>query len=206
MKTRFKHFLAGLATTAAAAVATAKAHAVDYVGASLENPSALNSVVSFGAGATQSFDVKFGVFTNVTLEFVTLRNELSPIMAFNALVNNFAGFNIEALQVKLIGGAVFQAPNGTVTPTFGTVGSTSVTPDLVSTTLSAGEGFAINFGNPLAQGGQTDWTINFSAVQASSTFGLTVTAMPEPEAYALMLAGLVLVGAVARRRNCRRTK
>jgi len=70
--------------------------------------------------------------TNVTLEFETLRNELSPTMAFNALVNNFAGFNIEALQVKLTGGAVFQAPNGTVRPTFGTVGSTSVTPDLVS--------------------------------------------------------------------------
>jgi len=201
MKTRFKHVLAGLATATAAAFATAPAHAVDYVGASFASLSAGNSVVSYGAGAAQSFDVNFGVLTKVTLAFVTFSDELSPTMNFNARVNNFAGFNIEGLLVKLTGGAVFQTPNGTVTPTFGTIASTSVTPGLVSTTLSTGEGFAINFGNPLAQVGQTDWTINFSAVEAGSSFDLTVTAVPEPETFGMLLAGLALMGMMARRRK-----
>lgn len=201
MKTRFKHFLAGLATAVAATFVSAPTHAVSYVGASFASASASNSVVSYGADAAQSFDVNFGVLTNVTLEFVTLRDELAPTMSLNALVNNFTGFNIEGLLVKLTGGAVFQAPNGTVTPTFGTIGSTSVAPTLVSSYLSSGEGFAINFGNPLAQGGQSDWTVNFSAVEAGSTFGITVTAVPEPGTYAMLLAGLALMGTVVRRRK-----
>jgi hypothetical protein len=49
-------------------------------------------------------------------------------------------------------------------------------------------------------------TLTFSAVGASNSYGgsldnVSVTAVPEPETYALMLAGLGFVGFVARRRK-----
>lgn len=204
MTSRIKQTLAGLVTAIAATFAANPAQAVDYVGAAFASPSANNSVVSFGAGAAQSFDVNFGKLTSATLAFVTFRDEVAPTMSFNALINNLSGFNIDGLIVKLTGGAVFQMPYGTVTPTFGTIGGTSTTPTMVSSYLSSGEGFAINFGNPLSQGGQSDWTINFSAVEAGSTFGVTISAVPEPETYAMLLAGLGLIGSMVSRRRDKR--
>ena len=201
MKSSIKQTLAGLVTAIAATFAAAPAQAVDYVGAAFASASANNSVVSYGAGAAQSFDVNFGKLTSATLEFVTFRDEVTPTMSFNALINNFTAFNIDGLIVKLTGGAVFQMPYGSVTPTFGTLGSTGTTPTMSSSYLSSGEGFAINFGNPLSQGGQSDWTVNFSAVEAGSTFGVTISAVPEAQTYAMLLAGLGLVGSIAVRRR-----
>lgn len=48
--------------------------------------------------------------------------------------------------------------------------------------------------------------LNFSAVGASTSYGasldnVSVTAVPEPETYAMLLAGMGLVGAMARRRK-----
>lgn len=53
-------------------------------------------------------------------------------------------------------------------------------------------------------------TLSFSAGGKQDSYGgsldnVVVTAVPEPETYALMLAGLGLVGAIARRRNQRKT-
>ncbi len=200
MKSLPKSLLGGIALAIAGAFAAAPAVAVEYTGASFANPSPSNSVLSFGAGAAQSFDVNFGVLTRVTLAFVTFRDEPLPSMSFNALVNNLTGFNFDGLTVQLTGGAVFQTPYGTVTPTFGTISGIGITPTLVTTNLSAGEGYALNFGNPLGQPGQSDWTIDFSNVQSGSTFGVTIAAVPEPETWGLMLAGLGLMGAMVRRR------
>ncbi|MBL8383988.1 MAG: hypothetical protein JNM90_12970, partial [Burkholderiales bacterium] len=188
MHSRLKATLASIVAAVAALAATPSA-AVEYVGAGFADASPNNAVVSYGSGAAQSFDVNFGVLTRVTLAFVTFRDETAPTMSFNALVNNFAGLNIDGLIVKLTGGAVFQAPNGTVTPTFGTLVGTSASATTVTSALSPGEGFAISFGNPLAMVGQADWTVDFSAVDAGSTFGITVTAVPEADSYAMLLAG-----------------
>lgn len=53
-------------------------------------------------------------------------------------------------------------------------------------------------------------TLSFSAGGKQDSYGgsldnVVVTAVPEPETYALMLAGLGIVGAIARRRNQRKT-
>lgn len=203
MKSSIKSLLSGAALLAAA-LATAPAQAVQYTGATFSSAAASNSVVSYGADAAQSFDVNFGVLTATTLNFITMGDEVASTMSFNALVNNFTGYNFDGLTVKLTGGAVFVTPHGTVTPTFGVVGGTGVTADLVSSWFSTGDGYAVNFGNPLAQDGQADWAIDFSAVTSGSTFGITVTAVPEPETYAMLLAGLGMMAGIARRRRNRR--
>jgi hypothetical protein len=43
--------------------------------------------------------------------------------------------------------------------------------------------------------------IDFSAVESGATFGLSVTAVPEPGTYAMLLAGLGLIGTMVRRRQ-----
>jgi hypothetical protein len=199
MKLSLQSLLSGVAI-AVATLTAAPSYAVQYLGSSFAAASALNSVDSFGSGSAQSFDVNFGVFTRATLDFLTFRDEATSTMSFNALVNNFTGFNFEGLTVTLTGGAVFTMPNGTVTAAF-SPSSTSLTATKVSTLFSAGEGYAVNFGNPLSNNGESDWMIDFSAVQSGGTFGMTVAAVPEPETYAMLLAGLALMGTLARRRQ-----
>jgi hypothetical protein len=189
------------ALTLAAVLAAPSAHAVEYVGASFASPAPDNAVVSFGSGDMQSFDIDFGAITRVTLAFVTFRDELAPSMSFNALINNFSGYNFDGLTVRLTGGAVFQAPNGSVTPIFGTLGSTVTTSTQVAMSFLAGEPFGLNFGNPLGDVGASDWMIDFSAVESGATFGVSVTAVPEPGTYAMLLAGLGLIGTMVRRRR-----
>jgi hypothetical protein len=197
--------LASVFSTAALALASVlaapSAHAVEYVGARFAAPATGNAVVSYGSGDAQSFDIDFGTMTRVTLAFVTFRDEAAPSMSFSALINNFTGYNFEGLTVRLTGGAVFQSPSGSVIPTFGTLAGTVVTPTQVAMSFSSGEPYALSFGNPLGEVGASDWMIDFSAVESGATFGLSVTAVPEPGTYAMLLAGLGLIGTMVRRRQ-----
>lgn len=197
--------LASVFSTAALALASVlaapSAHAVEYVGARFAAPATGNAVVSYGSGDAQSFDIDFGTMTRVTLAFVTFRDEAAPSMSFSALINNFTGYNFEGLNVRLTGGAVFQSPSGSVIPTFGTLAGTVVTPTQVAMSFSSGEPYALSFGNPLGEVGASNWMIDFSAVESGATFGLSVTAVPEPGTYAMLLAGLGLIGTMVRRRQ-----
>jgi hypothetical protein len=197
--------LASVFSTAALALASVlaapSAHAVEYVGARFAAPATGNAVVSYGSGDAQSFDIDFGTMTRVTLAFVTFRDEAAPSMSFSALINNFTGYNFEGLNVRLTGGAVFQSPSGSVIPTFGTLAGTVVTPTQVAMSFSPGEPYALSFGNPLGEVGASNWMIDFSAVESGATFGLSVTAVPEPGTYAMLLAGLGLIGTMVRRRQ-----
>lgn len=189
------------ALTLAAVLSAPSVHAVEYLGAGFAASHSGNAVVSFGSGAAQSFDIDFGAITRVTLAFVTFRDEAAPTMSFSALINNQSGYNFDGLNVRLTGGAVFQSPSGSVTPTFGTLAGTVVTPAQVVMSLSVGEPYALSFGNPLGEVGASDWMIDFSAVESGATFGLSVTAVPEPGTYAMLLAGLGLIGTMVRRRR-----
>jgi hypothetical protein len=64
----------------------------------------------------------------------------------------------------------------------------------------------LSFTGALASGGATNAAFNLSPFDPgagnTSTFTLTqVPTIPEPETYAMLLAGLVLMGAIAKRRN-----
>ena len=72
------------------------------------------------------------------------------------------------------------------------------------TLVANGTGSTLTFG---ALSGDTHYTLHFTgsspvAAGQSFTVGLTsVAAVPEPETYAMLLAGLGVIGAVARRRS-----
>lgn len=55
-------------------------------------------------------------------------------------------------------------------------------------------------GNPLLEGG-TDWRIDLANAQAGDRFSITISAVPEPGTWALMLGGLGAVALAARRRG-----
>jgi hypothetical protein len=62
------------------------------------------------------------------------------------------------------------------------------------------------FSQTFAFSGPQQVDLRFHATGSSNSFGgsldsVSVTAVPEPESYAMMLAGLGLMGAIARRRN-----
>ncbi len=54
-----------------------------------------------------------------------------------------------------------------------------------------------------AQGPTGPWPRDYSAIEVGMMrdLGYTVTAVPEPETYAMLLAGLGLIGSIARRRR-----
>lgn len=156
---------------------------------------------SFASASQLFFDINFTQADSVTLNFSVEAADLSqPLLSFNALVRNFSGLGFEAVSVKL-NGARFAGP-------VGSVGTDGFQPVLASGSNSDSlwaqfgqPGVTTEFylGNPLAQAGASDWTLDLSGAQVGDAFSISV-AVPEPESYALMLSGLALLGWLAKRR------
>lgn len=157
---------------------------------------------SFASASQLFFDINFAQASSVTLNFGVEAQDLSqPLLSFNALVRNLSGLGFEAVSVKL-NGASFAGPAGSIsTDGFQPVlASGSNSQALWAQFGQPGVTSEFYLGNPLAQAGASDWTLDLSGAQVGDSFSISV-AVPEPESYALMLSGLALLGWIARRRQ-----
>jgi hypothetical protein len=136
----------------------------------------------------------------IVFTFVVDEEDAGGTVAFNSSIANGAGTAWRSLEVALTGGTVVLA--GSVTPQFGAIDGRSGDAVTETITFSPGEPFGVDLGNPFSQAGAQDWLIGLGGLQAGDRLTVTVTAglVPEPGTYAMLLAGLSLLGWGVRRR------
>lgn len=184
-------------------------------------------LLSFGAQAASSLTFQGVTFASQAVDADTL--EFS-ILNSNHATGDWSGasflkaFEIKGLGTEVLSGKLISGP-GVTAPSFGSV-TAGVAANLGCTTGGT-KGACFSFVTPLALTSNMTWRIDFTAaaaaplvfdtphikVQFLDSLGdkkkmgdllsqsLPVSAVPEPETYALLLAGLGLVGAAMRKRK-----
>ena len=187
-----------LALAALAAASITSAQAAVFNGATTVGAA---TVTDYSMGSALAFDIDFASLSSVTLNFSLESADFSGApLTFNALVRDlsFAGFN--GVNIKL-SGISFAAPAGTITTDgFASVSASGSSLSQAWATFSPALTSEFYIGNPLMQAGTADWTLNLNGLQAGDQFSIMV-AVPEPETYAMLVAGLAVVASVARRRQ-----
>lgn len=114
-------------------------------------------------------------------------------------------FSIGAEHQGFAGSAVGLAPDGT--PTIGSVNNLTLTvfagsdaTGPVQGTVTSANGSLIDLSGALAEGAYSLRVSGIANGALGGGYALSVSAAPEPAAWAMLLAGLVLVGFVARRK------
>lgn len=185
----------------AAALALPQARAAILTGTS--GP-ALNVVTDYSGAGLVSFDLDLATFTPTTFSYVLEAGDVAGPLAFNALVRNLAGTALDEFSFSLNGIAFAAA--GSVTPAFGTVGSTTSGAHTAQVVFSAPEWAEFQFGNALAVPGATDWLLDTSGLRAGDTFTITAATaraaeVPEPPSTLLALTALLGMTAAYRRKR-----
>lgn len=175
--------------------AAAPAQALTFEGAATQGAT---TAADYSAIGLLSFDLDLANGSPAVLSWRVDDEDLLAPIAFNAVIRNYTGAGLPGLTLALDRGSFGSV--GSITRQFGgamLVGGSGATRTLAFTPHDY---LDIELGNALGGAGKTDWTLAQAGFQVGDRFSLTVSAVPEPSQYALLLAGLVAVGAVARRR------
>lgn len=164
------------------------------------SPGAFIMTQSFSTGAVSSANLSFKMFVNDNSD----EGKTYMSNSLDVLAANDAYLPINYARVDLLkSGAAADATGSDVVATFYLGGATgrkfqdqsnsygNFTYDL-SSLLAAGGNYTLRFATASNVG---------SMVMGVDNVSLQVTAVPEPESYAMLLAGLGLIGAISRRRN-----
>lgn len=156
-------------------------------------------VTDYSTDGLIAFDLDFQSLGTTTLSYVIGAADTASL-SFNALLRNFTGEGITGFNFSISGGEFVYS--GTVTRQFDGSLITDINFNGASASVDLGspEFLDVEIGDPLmAGGGRLDW--GFTGLSAGDVLNISVTAVPEPESIAMLLAGLGVIGAVARRRQ-----
>lgn len=186
-----------LIAAALALAAALPAQALTFEGAVVQGATAVNDYSAIGL---LSFDLDLANGAPAVLSWRIDDEDLLAPIAFNAVVRNLTGAGLQGLTLTLDRGAF--ASVGSVTRQFsGEASSVTGSGATRTVTFASQEFLDVELGNPLGRAGAQDWTLGQAGFQVGDRFSLTVSAVPEPSQYALLLAGLAGIGWVARRRS-----
>ncbi len=186
-----------LIAAALALAAALPAQALSFEGALTQGATV---ATDFSGTGLLSFDLDLRNGAPAVLTWRLEEDDLLAPISLNAVIRNFTGAGLQGLTLTLDRGSFGSV--GSVTRQFGGEAS-SVTGSGGTRTVmfSSAEFLDVELGNPLGQAGKQDWTLAQAGLQAGDRLSLTVSAVPEPEQYALLLAGLAAIRLVVRRRQ-----
>jgi len=195
-----KNLLSTLSIACASLLLAAQPSHALTVSSSNDNGNIVNTAFVGGLQA----GVDFGFFNTLGAS-VTFLLEQGDVDAGSVLFSSIisalpAGAVLDQVTLSLDAGTSFFVVGGATTLDGGAP-SVSVFGNGVLLSLAPASS-EIYLGNSLGLGA-TNWTIQLGSLGVGGKFTLTVTPVPEPETYALMLAGLGLVGTIVRRRRAR---
>ncbi len=183
-----------LLALAAVAAFALPAHAARFIGAATEGPIVAED---YSDDALISFDLDFLSQTSATLSYRVTDADLGGMgITFNAVLRNLADVGFTGYNLSLSTGSF--DPVGTATRQFGGDTTVSFNGAMAAVRFDTPEFLDVEIGDPLMSGfNQVDWAI--SGLNAGDRLSITVSAVPEPETYAMLVAGLLMMGWMTRR-------
>lgn len=189
------HFTKSILAFAAAMTLAASSQAAVLLTSEL---SAGNSITDYSGAGSVSFDLDLEKLGTSRFSFVIEEADLLGPLSLNAIVRNLSGTALNQFVFKLSG--IGFASYGSVTPTFGTLGQVTETPDYAHIGFSKPEWAEFHFGNPLLVDGAGDWFLDTRGLSVGDRFAIVAT-VSEPSSLALLLPLLGMAGVMARRRR-----
>lgn len=180
---------------AAAMTLAASSHAAVLV---TSETSTGNTVTDYSGAGSVSFDLDLEKLGTSRLSFVIEEADLLGPLSLSAIVRNLSGAALNQFSFGLQG--INFLSYGSVTPTFGTLGQVSESPDYAHIGFSKPEWAEFHFGNPLTVDGASDWFLDTRGLSVGDRFSIVAT-VPEPSSLALVLPLLGMAGLMARRRR-----
>lgn len=189
-------FFKRLAIVGALAAACGPALALTFQSAQVQGDTVAADYSSTGL---LSFDIDFSSSAAATLAYTVSADDLLAPLEFNAVLRNFTSAGITGFSLTLAPGTF--AGIGSVTRQF-VGGSTQVNAVGGSALLSfdSPQFLDVEIGDALGTTpGAGNWTLG--GLQAGDVFSITVTPVPEPGIYAMLLAGLLWMGWTSARKR-----